>query len=330
MKGMGTIGLTVAVTAIVGQAFVSEGQNYAPADRRATRQVRSLLNYLKWNQGKALISGQTDFGDIKWIEENTGKRPAILGMDFMHVPTRMGKQTADTDVAIDWYRNKHGLLTYQWHWSSPAGASDPGSGFYASKTKFDLTKALSDPNSDDYKGLVVDIDDVAAEMEKLSKAGVPIIFRPLHEAQGGWFWWGSKGAESCVKLYHLMFERLTGRHHLHNLVWAWTAYPASQKKGDPAAWYPGDNCVDIVVSDYCESKSEYDQLVNLTGGHKMVALAETMNAPDPDKVLSQTPWAYWVTWARRDWNSRSNDDMKRAIANGKTITLDQLPDLTKR
>jgi len=83
--------------------------------------------------------------------------------------------------------------------------------------------------------------------------------------------------------------------------------------------------VDIVVSDYCEKKSEYDELVALTNGKKMVALAETMNAPDPDKVLTETPWAYWVTWARRDWNSRSPDDMKRAIAHPKTITLDQLP-----
>lgn len=175
-----------------------------------------------------------------------------------------------------------------------------------------------------------DIDDVAEQVKQMSDAGVPIIFRPLHEAQGGWFWWGSKGAENCVALYNLVHERLTKKHNLHNLIWAWTAYPASQKKGDPKAWYPGDDKVDIVVSDYCEKKQEYDDLVALTSGKKMVALAETMNAPDPDKILSDIPWAYWVTWARRDWHKNSNDDMKRAMANPKTITLDKAPDLTKK
>jgi mannan endo-1,4-beta-mannosidase len=313
--------LALALSTLAATAPARDG--YRPSDRRATREVREVLNYLKAQQGKGLVSGQTDFGDVKWIEANTGKRPVILGLDFMHVPTRMGKQTGDTDLAIDWFKNQKGIVTYQWHWSSPSGAQDPGSGFYAGKTSFDLVKALADPKSADYQGLLTDIDDVAGEIKKMNQARVPIIFRPLHEAQGTWFWWGAKGPEACVSLYKIIHDRLTKRHRLHNIIWAWTAYPASQKKGDPAAWYPGDNLVDIVVSDYCESKGEYDELVKLTNGKKMVALAETMNAPDPDKVLTSTPWAYWVTWARRDWNNRSNDDMKRAIANPKTITLDQ-------
>ena len=303
---------------------------YSPADPRATKEVRALLDFLKSHQGKELISGQTDLRDTDWIEQNTGKKPVILGLDFMHTPKRMGAQTADTAIAIDWYKNKHGFVTYQWHWSSPSGAQDPGSGFYSGKTKFDISAVLRDPKSADYLGMIQDIDDVAEEIKKISKAGVPIIFRPLHEAQGGWFWWGSKGSESCVALYKLIFDRMTNHHRLHNLVWAWTAYPLSQGKGDPQAWYPGDSMVDIVVSDYCEKKQEYDDLVKLTGGRKMVALAETMNAPDPDKVLESTPWAYWVTWARRDWHKNSNDDMKRAMANPKTMTLDKMPGAVKK
>ena len=319
--------LGLAISSLACSAVAED--SYRPADRRATKEVRELLNTLKRFQGKGLISGQTDVSSVNWIVENTGKTPAILGLDFMHCPTRMGHEVKDTDVAIDWYKNKHGYVTSQWHWSSPSGAKDAGSGFYSGKTTFDISAVLRDPKSADYQGLIQDIDDVAGEMKKIQKAGVPIIFRPLHEAQGGWFWWGSKGAESCVALYRLMFERLTKHHGLHNLVWAWTAYPESQKKGDPAAWYPGDNMVDIVVSDYCEKKQEYDELVNLTKGKKMVGLAETMNAPDPDKVLGTTPWVYWVTWARRDWNSRSNDDMKRAMANPKTISIDKLPEIRK-
>lgn len=302
---------------------------YRPADRRASRQVHAVLDYLKGQCGKGLISGQVDLGDAEWVKANTGKYPAILGMDFMHAPRRMGGDTKSAPVAIDWYRQKRGLVTYQWHWSSPSGAQDPGSGFYTGKTKFDLDAALKDPASPDYKGLLTDMDDVAAEIKKMADARVPILFRPLHEAQGGWFWWGAKGPENCKKLYHLIFDRMTKMHRLHNLIWVWTAYPASNGKGDPAAWYPGDDCVDVVVSDYCEKKQDFDDLTRLTGGKKLVALAETMNAPDPDKALADTPWAYWVTWARRDWNKRSNDDMKRAMSRSLTITLDRLPDVSR-
>ena len=128
--------LLLALTTLAATAPARDG--YRPSDRRATREVREVLNYLKAQQGKGLVSGQTDFGDVKWIEANTGKRPVILGLDFMHVPTRMGRQTGDTDLAIDWVKNQKGIVTYQWHWSSPSGAQDPGSGFYTGKTSFDL------------------------------------------------------------------------------------------------------------------------------------------------------------------------------------------------
>jgi len=304
---------------------IHAAETYRPADPKATKQVRAVLNFLKQQQGKVLISGQTDLKDARWIEENTGRLPVVLALDFMRTPARMGRQVADTDTAIDWFKNKGGIVSYQWHWSSPTGASDPESGFYAKSTTFDLHKALADPKSPEYVGLIADIDDVAVELKRMNKAGVPIIFRPLHEAQGTWFWWGAKGPEACRKLYDLLFDRMTKHHRLHNIIWAWTAYPDSQNKGKAKDWYPGDNKVDLVVSDYCEKKTEYDELVALTGGRKMVALSETMNAPDPDKVLAEIPWAYWVTWARRDWNSRSNDDMKRAMAHPKTLTLDKMP-----
>jgi mannan endo-1,4-beta-mannosidase len=304
-------------------------ETYAPADPKATRPVRALLNYLNDQRGKGLISGQTDLPDAEWVKANTGKYPAILNLDFMHAPKRMGGQTKDTEAAIEWFRKRGGLVSYQWHWSSPSGASDPGSGFYTKSTKFDLATALANPDSHDYQALLEDIDDVAGELAKMQAAGVPVLFRPLHEAQGTWFWWGAKGAENCKALYHLIFERMTKKHQLHNIAWVWTAYPESNQKGDPAAWYPGDHCVDVVVSDYCEKKQDFDDLTNLTNGKKMVALAETMNAPAPDRILPDLPWAYWTTWARRDWSKNSNDDMKRAMASPTTITLDKLPDVTK-
>lgn len=294
---------------------------YPPANPKASSEVRQILNRLKSLQGKVMVSGQTDLRDALWIEEQTGKLPVVLALDFMRVPRRMGAITSDTDTAIEWSQKRGGIVSFQWHWTSPTGAKDKESGFYTNSTTFDLAQALADPQSEAYRGLIEDIDDVAAQLKRLQEAKVPVIFRPLHEAQGKWFWWGAKGPEACVQLYRLMFNRLTHHHGLNHLMWAWTAYPASHQKGDPAAWYPGDHQVDFVVSDYCESPQDYADLVRLTDGRKMVALSETMNAPNPATALKTTPWAYWVTWARRDWKANSPDDLRTAMASPLTLNL---------
>lgn len=301
----------------------------SPCDPKASIEVKKVLAFLRDNQGKNFVSGQTDYPDALWIEQNTGKKPVVLGLDFMHAPARMKGREDNVSRAIDWAKKQGGIVTFQWHWVSPTGTTDMGGGFYTKNSTFDLAKTMANPKSVDYTEIIKDIDDVAGQLKQLQKAGVPVIFRPLHEAQGTWFWWGAKGAKPCVDLYHLIFDRMTKKHGLHNLIWAWTAYPASQGKGDPAEWYPGDKFVDLVVSDYCEKEQDYQDLVNLTKGRKMVGLAETMNAPDPDTALTKTPWAYWVTWARRDWNKNSPDDMKRAMAHPKTVSLDKMPKLYK-
>lgn len=301
--------------------------DYAPCDPKATREVRRMLNRIKSLQGKYYISGQTDMPDLKWVQEHTGKTPVILNLDFMRTPKKMGGQTGDVQEAIKWVKNNRGLVSFQWHWTSPTGTDDLGKGFYTKSTTFDLAKTLANPESNDYKVMVSEIDDVAEQIKLMSKAGVPVIFRPLHEAQGTWFWWGAKGAKPCVDLYNLIFDRMTNHHRLHNIAWAWTAYPDSQNKGKAKDWYPGDDKVDFVVSDYCEKKQDYDDLVALTGGKKMVALAETMNAPHPDKTLSDIPWAYWVTWAKRDWNDKSAPDIKAAMNHPKTLSLDEFAKL---
>ncbi|MBS1705844.1 MAG: hypothetical protein JST40_08215 [Armatimonadetes bacterium] len=312
------LGLTFG---ILGAAQSKEDQK--PCDAKATPEAKALLSYLQNQQGKAFVSGQTDHPDALWVKEKTGRLPAILGLDFMRATRRDGGETENTKVAIEWTK-AGGIVTFQWHWVSPTGAPDRGKGFYSKDNPYDFSVALANTKSDEYAALLEDIDDVAEQIGVMAKSNVPIIFRPLHEAQGAWFWWGTKGPENCKKLYRLVFERLTEHHKLHNILWAWTAYPASQQKGDPAAWYPGDQFVDFVVSDYCEKKQDYLDLVELTNGKKLVALAETMNAPDPSKVLAETPWAYWVTWAKRDWNDRSEGDLIKAMAEKRTVSRDQV------
>ncbi|MDR3688321.1 MAG: glycosyl hydrolase [Fimbriimonas sp.] len=294
---------------------------WLPADRHADRCVRELLVRLRNESGHHMFSGQTDLGDAEWVERQTGKAPVILALDFMSTPKSMGGDTSNTSVAIDWSRKRNGIVAYQWHWSSPTGAKDRNKGFYTNSTTFDLASVLANRKSSDYAAMLADIDDIAAQIQKLRDANVPVLFRPLHEAQGGWFWWGSKGPKACVELYKLIFHRMTGVHRLHNIAWVWNVYPASQNKGNPDDWYPGNDLVDVVATDYLQGKRDYDDLVRLTGGKKLVAIAETMNPPSAQQCFADgAPWAYWVTWARRDWNKNSVTDVVAAMKDPLTLT----------
>jgi mannan endo-1,4-beta-mannosidase len=117
-------------------------------------------------------------------------------------------------------------------------------------TSFDLSK-IEDDNSLEYRQLTGDIDKVAGYLKLLQSKGIPVLWRPLHEAAGNryaggdaWFWWGAYGAESFKELWRLMYDRFVNMHGLTNLIWIWTYEPAGY-----AEWYPGDEYVDLVGSD---------------------------------------------------------------------------------
>src|SRR5690606_25911046 len=118
------------------------------------------------------------------------------------------------------------------------------------------------------------------ELQKYEDAGVPVIWRPLHEAQGNepdgdaWFWWGAHGPENFKTLWRVMHERLTEHHGLHNLIWEFTS---SAAKSEHLDWYPGDDVVDIVGLDvYTEPSStmngEWYDVLEFYNGRKMLAL----------------------------------------------------------
>ena len=200
-----------------------------------------------------------------------------------------------------------------WHWNAPSGLLDKMStdaqgkpldlkwykGFNANATTFDVQKALADPNSADYKLLLRDIDAIAVPLQQLQAAGVPILWRPLHEAEGGWFWWGAKGPGAFKGLWQLVYNRLTTADHLHNLVWVYSATQALNPD-----WYPGDKYVDVAGTDLYPSDTSdpldtsWDTMQQQYGGRKLVALTEFGGVPDVDKMRRYgVRWAYFVTWS---------------------------------
>ena len=93
---------------------------------------------------------------------------------------------------------RHGLVGLCWHWRAPL--DEPS--FYTSETHFDIARAVT-PGTQEYAGVLHDLDAIAGELEVLRDARVPVVWRPLHEANGRWFWWGSGGPEPFKKLWRI-------------------------------------------------------------------------------------------------------------------------------
>ena len=191
-------------------------------NRNATANTKKLYSFLKDSYGKYVITGQQCDGGIngnefKAIKNLTGDYPALLGLDLMdYTPSRtaFGASSSAVEKAIE-FANKGGIVTLCWHWNAPteylnstANSSDGWwGGFYTQSSKFDIAKVMNGQDAKGKKLLDRDIKEIAKQLKRLEKAGVPVIWRPLHEASGGWFWWGAKGSDAYKKLWKYLYNK---------------------------------------------------------------------------------------------------------------------------
>jgi hypothetical protein len=305
---------------LIIQLNSANAQLYNP-EKTAAENKEVLYNYLNSVYGKKIISGQMDDKYLSYIVETTGgKSPAMMGYDFNGIcPSQSGNN--DAAKAINWVKNKGGIAQFQWHWISPNADGD----FYSSN--FKLGEALNDTNSISYKNMIRDIDLVAGEMKKMQAAGVPVLWRPLHEAEGKWFWWGYSGGDACKKLYRLIYDRMVNKFKLDNLIWVWTSYGKTKEN-----WYPGDDVVDMIVWDYPDysSSGSWSQYQQMFGGKgKMFGIGEDGKLTDP-AILATQGWLYFMTWAYMVQDPSVKDGknskawLKQVYNDSRVITLEDL------
>ncbi len=300
-------------------------------------QATNVYNFLKENFQQNIISGtmaahSTNINEATWVHDQTGKWPALTGFDFIDhtwLDQNWVEYEAPLTLSKDWWGN-NGLVTISWHWRDPLTKS--GS-FYTDETTFDITK-INDLNSDEYKAMIVDIDTIAGYLRQFKEANIPVLWRPLHEAAGGWFWWGAKGAAPCKALWQLMYDRMVNYHGLNNLIWVWTTNTSS----DALDWYPGHDYVDIVSMDIYPGENqhdsqhiEFDKVKEIFEARKIITLSECGSVPDPASMMEYgDTWSWFMPWngdfTRSDnhngvawWNTFFGYDY--------VITRDLMPDL---
>lgn len=292
-------------------------------------EASNLFKFLLNNYGNKIISGVmtlNSFDESNWLLQNTGKEPALLGLDLMHCGRNYTwyNDMEPLNDAATWY-NKNGIPAICWHWRDPSRITEE---FYTAKTAFDVSK-ISDPTSAEYQAMLSDIDYISGLLKELQNQNVPVIWRPLHEAAGGWFWWGAKGAAPCKQLYLLMYDRMVNYHGLRNLIWVWTREPGDEE------WYPGDEYVDIVgrdiykQGDHSSHEMEFNNMNTLYGGRKMLTISECGSMPDVDNLIADgAAWSWWMPWYGDFTRSSDHNTLtlwQKMFAHDYVITLDEMP-----
>lgn len=265
----------------------------------ASPEAVSLYDKLRGLYCKKIISGQQTWSfkenpsgyEDDVIYQKTGKLPYLNGFD-------LGMYTSFDDAgqinaAISWYKDKGGIVEFSWHWLVPS--KDGSLTYEGSKTAFDIKKAVAS-GTDENKRLTEDLKKAADGLDQLSKAGVPVLWRPMHEADIDYFWWSKGGPDAYKKLWSLMYDYFVNERGLNNLIWVWN--------GQSKAWLVPEDQFDIASMDiYPRTEIDRSSQVNLfnkcqgMAPTKMVALSECEFIPEPaNLVKDKAYWLWYMSW----------------------------------
>lgn len=316
---------------------------YLPQNKKAQQCVKNVMKYLSDITYEKVITGQHTQSmaqeELHYIEEVTGKQPALLGFELLSYSPNINYHDTDDECmkevadnigtlkrAWEW-AGKKGLITFTWHWFSPLGGKSKS--FFTVNTDFDAERAVIEGTSENI-ALLADMDVMAGILRPFCDKQIPILWRPFHEGEGTWFWWSAKGAEPLKKLWRLMYDRFTNVHKLNNLIWVWNS-PAPEG-------YPGDDVVDIISRDmyppaheHTGRSEQYNELIKITSEPKIVLIGETGTIPSAKAIHDErVGWASYMTWSHEfcigeDYTSK--DELIKMYNSPYAVTKEDLPEL---
>lgn len=317
---------TSASDSTAASASASTAVKHKLSNPDATKEAQALFDYICEIYKNNIISGQqestwmgSDQYEFEYIYKNTGKYPAIRGLDYMN-----DDFNGVNKRAAEWHK-KGGIVTICWH----CGCDFSGSWSESMNTEItDWDKALTE-GTPEYETLIKGMDKAAAALKELKEQNIPVLWRPFHEFDGAWFWWGKGGEENFKKLWIMMYDRYTNYWELDNLIWV-LGYSGNGKNYDK--WYPGDEYVDIAGADsYSDGANGklYKNVSKVVGEEMPIAFHECGRVPTVEQLeKDNTDWVWFMTWHTEYITDHNDTTTLNEIYNSDyVITLDELPKL---
>lgn len=309
-----------------------------PAEALTIEQKRAkVLTYIQSLPAKSsnrVLVGQ-HVSSVRWIVQGysdyieslipvTGDAPALMGVDLSGLNDLDWAMTKNR-ILDHW--NKGGLVTIGWHMANPWTGGDSWD-----TNEADLTELLRDNSVVALSTWRPMIDQAATALKSLEDAGVIVLFRPFHEMNGGWFWWGRDAhpgdADPFIKLWQWLYDTLTETKSLGNLIWVYSANRATGSGGvEPVSfYYPGTDYADIVGVDVYYDTIYIPSYAELSALGKPMAVTEFgpgtphTGGGDYDNTRSiqvirenYPEIIYWLHWT--DWDGADGTRVKKSIVN---------------
>ncbi len=316
-------------------SFQIMAQRHGPVNPNASAGAKKVLNLLYDIKGKYILSGQQNYNSDRNVFSDsakaiTGKFPAVWGSDFILWGDKdLGPQIV-AEAARKWREGY--LVTLMWHEGRPTDNPpyDWKNSIQGKLTDAEWTE-LTTPGTKLNKKWLDQVDVIAGYLKQLRDVGVPVLWRPYHEMNGVWFWWGNKKGENGVaKLWKMMYDRYTNYHHLNNLLWVWGANGMRDIPFDEAYdykdYYPGAGYVDVLGADvyhFDYEQKDYNELLKLANG-KPIALTETGELPKPEILAVQPQWAWFMVWTSWLWTDNTHERVKQIYNMPRTLSYDEV------
>ncbi len=311
-----------------------------PANPHTNAKARAILNYfesLGVRKDKRFVSGQfTSFGAatnlrlVQAVHERTGQWPALMGTDYADFPRGSLTYNAPNQAAIE-YWNQGGLVTISAHLYNPANTNGGGL-----RDKGVELKTLLAPDTDTHKRWIKELDLMAVGLQELKDAGVVVLWRPFHEMNGGWFWWGAKDPEAFIQVWRHMFDYFSNTKGLDNLLWVYGPNHGPKT----ADYYAGDHYVDLVGLD---AYTDFIDTNHIRGYAEVARLPKPFGFTEFGPHGSQNPpgdydylrfiegvtnnfskAVFFMSWDAK-WSLARNEHTKELLAHPWVVNRDDLP-----
>jgi mannan endo-1,4-beta-mannosidase len=305
-----------------------------PVTREASPEAKALLELLYNISGKFTLTGQHNYPNTKDAStrdaaEYGGKTPAVYSQDWGFAADGDKDSYLARPAIVDEVKRQYQLgsiITICWH-AAPPTANEPvvfrarrREGMSLESVQGRLTdeefQSVLTPGTALHAQWCSQVDAIAGHLKQLQEARVPILWRPYHEMNGDWFWWGGRreGLYTTKALYRQLFDRFVRHHQLTNLVWVWSVDRPEGETRQYADYFPGADYFDVASLDcYGEFKqSYYEDLLSIAGG-KPVILGEVGVPPVAETLAQQPNWGLYVIWA--EMSRRAPQERLRALVN---------------
>ena len=301
---------------------------YAAADPAIASYAQNVINRMAQYQGQYIISGQQEvhwdssrkdeMSNAIYNRTNPRQYPGLRGWDFPFGGAYANDAQWMIDAMISDWNNAKVLPTISQHWT-PYGSQ--GSNHDDMFVQVNINNMFVDGTTERSRYLTWR-SNIADDLQKLENASVPVLWRPYHEAGGGWFWWDKTGSTNYKRLWNDLWDYLTNSRGLHNLIWVWSA----GTKGVGTDWYPSGK-VDILGHDiYNNSSADYSSWYTDLArfdSSKLRALTEVDHMLDP-AALNNAPFAFFMTWHTDMFYRNSDSKIQSVYQHSKTVNRSRI------